>query len=185
MIKINYCNQYKLIQSVITLVLLFSCTQYAIAANATLKAWPEENAIAEFNLPDVKNQFHSTADYKGKVILLNFWASWCPPCIQEMPELERLKQQMSDQPFEIIALNVGEKRYKVRKFLKLINFDLPVLLDTKKELFNSWEIKTLPTSFLIDANGHIRYKVRGNPGWENEDTLAIIQQLISEQTAKN
>ena len=185
MSQLDCCNQYKLKQLAIILILLLSCFQYAIAAEAKLTPWPEENSYAEFKLPDVKNQFHSAADYKGKVILLNFWASWCPPCIQEMPELERLKQQMSDQPFEIIALNVGEKRYKVRKFLKLINFDLPVLLDTKKQLFNSWKIKTLPTSLLIDANGHIRYKVRGNPGWENKNTLAIIQQLISEQSNNN
>jgi thiol-disulfide isomerase/thioredoxin len=185
MIKINYCNQYKLIQLAATLVLLLSCSQYAIAAKGKLVPWRVEQSTAEFSLPDVKNQMHSSSDFKGKVILLNFWASWCPPCIQEMPELEHLKQQMADQPFEVIAINVGEKRYKVRKFLKLIKFDLPVLLDTKKDLFNDWDLKSLPTSFLIDANGHIRYKVRGNPGWENENTLATIQQLISEQTGKN
>lgn len=138
-----------------------------------------------FELTDIKGKAHTLTDYQGKVILVNFWASWCPPCIYEMPELTRLKTQLADQPFEVLALNVGEKKYKVRKFIKLINFDLPVLLDTSKETFDSWGIKTLPTSFLIDADGNIRYRVRGNPGWDEKNTITIIEQLISEHTTKH
>ena len=101
-----------------------------------------------------------------------------------MPELTQLKKQLAGQPFEVLALNVGEKKYKVRKFSKLINFDLPVLLDTSKGTFDTWEVKTLPTSFLVDTEGNIRYRVRGNPGWDDEGTLQIIEQLISEQTTE-
>ena len=138
----------------------------------------------EFSLNDLKGNKHTLPDYRGKVVLINFWASWCPPCIYEMPELTQLKAQLANQPFEILALNVGEKKYKVRKFTKLINFHLPVLLDTSKEIFDAWEIKTLPTTFLIDAEGKIRYRVRGNPDWEAEDSIEIIEQLISEHTTK-
>ena len=141
-------------------------------------------ATAEFTLFDINGQRHSLSDYKGKVVLVNFWASWCPPCIYEMPELTRLKKQLSDRPFEILALNVGEKKYRVRKFAKLINFNLPVLLDTSKNTFDAWNVKTLPTSFLIDAESNIRYRVRGNPGWEEKETITIIEQLISEQSKK-
>lgn len=137
-----------------------------------------------FTLTDLRGNQHTLTDYSGKVVLINFWASWCPPCIYEMPELTRLKQRLADQPFEILAINVGEKKYKVRKFAKLINFDLPVLLDTSKETFDTWNIKTLPTSFLIDTESKIRYRVRGNPGWEEDGTIKIIEQLISEQTKK-
>ena len=70
-----------------------------------------ENTATKFTLTDIKDQSHSLSDYKGKVVLVNFWASWCPPCIYEMPELTRLKKQLTDQPFEILALNVGEKKY--------------------------------------------------------------------------
>ena len=136
----------------------------------------------EFSLIDLKDKNHTLSDYQGKVVLINFWASWCPPCIYEMPELTRLKKQLSDQPFEILALNVGEKKYKVRKFAKLINFELPVLLDSSKKTFQDWDIKTLPTSFLIDADGNIRYRVRGNPGWDKKHTLDIIKKLITEST---
>jgi len=134
----------------------------------------------DFSLPDLRDKPHSLPDYRGKVVLVNFWASWCPPCIYEMPELIRLKAQLANKPFEIIAINVGEKKYKVRKFTKVINFDLPVLLDTSNDTFNDWGVKTLPTSFLVDASGQIRYQVRGNPGWENETTLSLIETLINE-----
>jgi thiol-disulfide isomerase/thioredoxin len=143
---------------------------------------PYDGEDKSFALVDLKGKKHTLPDYRGKVVLVNFWASWCPPCIYEMPELTRLKKQLADQPFEILALNVGEKKYKVRKFAKLINFNLPVLLDTSEDTFDTWGIKTLPTSFLIDAEGNIRYRVRGNPGWEEEGTIKIIEQLISEQT---
>jgi len=164
----------------IALVLLLCCLQQASIARADILAWPAENRLDEFSLPDFQDNKHKLSDYRGKVVLVNFWASWCPPCIYEMPELTNLKKHFADQPFEIIALNVGEKKYRVRKFVKLINFDLPVLLDTSSETFNSWGVKTLPTSFLLDANGQVRYRVRGNPGWENEQTKTMIEKLIAE-----
>ena len=166
------------------LVLLLCCLQQTIAGLAEIQPWSADNMADEFTLPDFKDHKHSLSDYKGKVVLVNFWASWCPPCIYEMPELTRLKKQLVNQPFEIIALNVGEKKYRVRKFVKLINFNLPVLLDTSQDTFNAWGVKTLPTSFLIDAEGDIRYRIRGNPEWENKNTIAVIEQLISEHTTK-
>ena len=159
--------------------------QPAIAGQAEIQPWSADNMADEFTLPDFKDNMHSLSSYKGKVVLVNFWASWCPPCIYEMPELTRLKKQLADQPFEIIAVNVGEKKYRVRKFVKLINFNLPVVLDTSQDTFNAWGVKTLPTSFLIDAEGNIRYRIRGNPEWDNKNTIAVIEQLISEHTTKH
>ncbi|MGD2053584.1 MAG: TlpA disulfide reductase family protein [Gammaproteobacteria bacterium] len=138
-----------------------------------------ENEL-NFQLPDLKDNTRSLADYRGKVVLVNFWASWCPPCIYEMPELTRLKAKLANRPFEILAINVGEKKYRVRKFTKVVNFDLPVLLDSDNEAFREWGVKTLPTSFLVDPDGQIRYRVRGNPGWEDETTLSLIETLINE-----
>lgn len=163
-------------------LLLLSCLLLPqTAASGELEPYSITNEPG-FSLLDLKDKTHSLTNYQGKVVLVNFWASWCPPCIYEMPELTRLKQQMVGKPFEILALNVGEKKYKVRKFTKLINFELPVLLDTHNDTFKDWGVRTLPTSFLIDGHGKIRYRVRGNPGWEHEQTISIIEQLINEST---
>ena len=140
------------------------------------------NQKPSFTLRDLKDNIHSSSDYNGKVILVNFWASWCPPCIHEMPSLMKLQKRLSDKPFEIVMINVGEKKYRVRKFVKLINFNLPVLLDTSEDTFDAWNIETLPTSFLIDTKGNMRYRVRGNPGWEEKQTITVIEQLISEKS---
>ena len=169
-----------LTQTFVAIVLASLLSSFTVQAARPLEPYTDD--IKEFSLTDLKDKKHETSDYQGKVVLVNFWASWCPPCIHEMPELTRLKQQLAGRPFEILAINVGEKKYKVRKFARLINFDLPVLLDTGKQTFDNWDIKTLPTSFLIDTKGAIRYRVRGNPGWQQQGTIKIIEQLISEQT---
>jgi thiol-disulfide isomerase/thioredoxin len=168
--------KYRISTSTALIVLLFALSP--IATNgAEFVLYDGENEL-NFSLPDLTDDPRSLPDYRGKVVLVNFWASWCPPCIYEMPELTRLKTRLAGRPFEILAINVGEKKYRVRKFTKVINFDLPVLLDTSSDTFNAWGVKTLPTSFLVDADGRIRYRVRGNPGWENETTLSLIETLM-------
>jgi len=139
-----------------------------------------DTADRQFILPDVKAQTHSLSDYRGKVVLVNFWASWCMPCVLEMPELTRLKQHLAGQPFEILAVNVGEGKNKVKHFTKRMKFNLPVLLDVSSKVFNEWKIEIMPTSFLIDASGRVQYRVLGNPGWDNEQTLSLIENLIKE-----
>ena len=138
---------------------------------------------AQFSLPGLDGNTHALSDYRGKVVLVNFWASWCTPCVEEMPELSQLKQQLAGRPFEILAINAGESKYKVGQFVKLINFNLPVLLDPSTKVFNNWGIKILPTSFLLDTEGRIRYRARGYTGWEHDQTVSIINKLIAE-TAK-
>jgi thiol-disulfide isomerase/thioredoxin len=165
--------------SIILSVYLF-CIVPALAGPGLV---PLENATAEpaFTLPDLKDRTHTQQDYRGKVVLVNFWASWCPPCIQELPELERLRETFVNEPFEILAVNVGEPKFRVWKFVRLVNFDLPVLLDTRKELFEAWGLTVLPTSFLLDGNGRIRYWVQSTPRWDSEATLSVIRELLQEQ----
>ena len=133
-----------------------------------------------FTLPGIKGETHSLSDYRGKVVLVNFWASWCMPCVEEMPELTQLEQHLAGQPFEILALNVGEHENRVKHFAERTSFNLPVLMDNSSKVFNEWKIEIMPTSFLIDASGRVRYRARGNPGWDNEQTLSIIEKLIKE-----
>ena len=95
--------------------------------------------------------------------------------------LERLKQKLQDQPFEILAINVGEQKYRVWKFTKLVDFELPVLLDPGKDAFESWGGGVLPTSFLLDSKGRIRYRVQGDLEWDSEEVVSLIEALINEE----
>jgi len=169
-------------KSILTLMVAIICAALTqVAGSRELSPYSAEPGTAVFNLPDLKGQQHNLEDYRGQVVLVNFWASWCPPCIQEMPVLEKLQQKLNEQPFEILAVNVGEKKYRVWKFVKLISFDLPVLLDERKDTFNAWGVSVLPTSFLLDKQGNIRYRVQGDTGWDSEDVVALIEELVNEE----
>jgi len=168
----------------ITLVAIICLALTQVAGSGELSPFTARPGTAAFDLPDIKGQQHTLEDYRGQVVLVNFWASWCPPCIQEMPMLERLQQALDEQPFEILAVNVGEQKYRVWKFVKLINFGLPVILDERKDTFNSWGLSVLPTSFLLDRKGNIRYRVVGDVEWDSEEVIALIEALVNEEENK-
>ncbi|MES0328084.1 MAG: TlpA disulfide reductase family protein [Gammaproteobacteria bacterium] len=163
-------------------ILILTCLFSPLSVYGTQLEAYTGNASATFTLMDTKDQTRSLSDYRGKVVLVNFWASWCPPCIYEMPKLQKLKKHFANRAFEILTINVAEKKYHVRKFSKVIKLDLPVFLDTASNTFNNWGVKTLPTSFLIDSDGRVRYQIRGDPGWENKETISIIEEMIQQHT---
>ena len=151
-------------------------------AGGTLQ--PFESTARDFSLVDIKGKTHTLADYRGKVVLINFWASWCPPCIQEMPSMQRLQEKLRDHPFIVLPIYVGEKKYRVWKFVKLINFTLPVPLDIRSEMFKDWGASVLPTSFLLDAEGRIRYRVEGEYEWDSQEVVSLVEELINEEEHK-
>jgi len=153
----------------------------AASAGGSLQPFGDNSPATDFSLADIKGTTHTLADYRGKVVVVNFWASWCPPCIKEMPGLQRLQEQLGDQPFVILPINVGEKKYQVWKFTKLIDFTLPVLLDTRSKTFEAWGAGVLPTSFLLDTEGRIRYRVLADLEWDSEPVVSVIKSLLPEQ----
>jgi len=165
----------------ITLVAILCATLTQVAGSRELAAYTAEPDKVVFDLPDLKGQPHNLDAYRGRVVLVNFWASWCPPCVQEMPALEKLRKKLNEQPFEILAVNVGEAKYRVWKFVKLVNFNLPVLLDERKHTFDAWGVSVLPTSFLLDKRGRVRYRVQGDAGWDSDTVIALIEALINEE----
>jgi len=151
-----------------------------VQAAGELAPYTNSTPTPAFSLPDIKGEVHDLVNYRGKVVLVNFWATWCPPCIMEMPSLQRLQAKLADRPFETLAVNVGEKRYRVRKFTKLVNFNLPVLLDEHNRTFDAWEGSVLPTSFLLDSHGRIRYWVVADLEWDAPEVLSVIEELLAE-----
>jgi len=150
------------------------------AASGRLETYRQDSTATTFSLTDLGNATTQLADYRGRVVLVNFWASWCPPCIKEMPSLQRLQQRLDDQPFTILTINVGEQKYKVWKFVQLSNFTLPVLLDPKSRTFDAWGSSILPTSFLLDRHGRPRYRVQGDLAWDSDEIVSLINTLLKE-----
>ena len=121
---------------------------------------------------------HNLAQYRGKVVLVNFWATWCEPCRDEMPSIERLKEKFAGQPFEVLAVNVDEPESRVRAFLEKTPLQLTVVLDPGKVVTKNWSARILPASYVIGRDGRVYYSVVGETDWSLEHTVKIIDALL-------
>jgi thiol-disulfide isomerase/thioredoxin len=176
---LNYKHKGK--QAIILVALLHIGLVEPTHATGAIEPYEGNQKQPGFTLPDLDQQLHRLADYKGKVVLINFWASWCTPCMTEMPGIQRLADALTDQPFEILAINVSEAENRIRESLKRMNLNLTVLLDRNGEVFKAWHGKVLPASYLVDGNGMIRYRVIGPMEWDSDATQKIIKALIKNQ----
>jgi thiol-disulfide isomerase/thioredoxin len=129
---------------------------------------------------DLKGVPRTLADYRGKLVLLNFWASWCPPCLREMPSLERLRLKMAGRPLEIVALDSAETAEDVNGYLSRMKLGFPILLDPDGSNTRRWKVFALPTSFLLDAEGRVRYVLTGPTEWDEGEALQVIESMLAE-----
>jgi thiol-disulfide isomerase/thioredoxin len=137
---------------------------------------------ADFELQDMDEEKIKLSDYKGKVILLNFWATWCPPCIREMPSMERLHQQVDAEGFKVIAVNQMEDIDQVFAFTGQLDVDptFEILFDTTSSVSRDYAVRGLPTTYLIDKEGRIRYRAVGGREFDHPEVIKIIEQLMAE-----
>lgn len=153
-----------------------------LSSTQELKESPQEGFLApNFTLSDLGGTQISLGDFKGKVVLLNFWATWCAPCKMEIPSLEKLYQLRKDKGFEILAVSVDRTSLsKVASFVTDYQMSFPVLADQRGEVGRRYWAKAIPTSFLLDKKGVIRWKVVGAREWGDAFVLSKIDQLLSE-----
>lgn len=133
----------------------------------------------EIKARDLGGSVKTLADYRGKVVLLNFWATWCPPCQREMPSMERLRVRMAGRPLEIVALDSAEPAEEVNGFLSKMKLGFPILLDPDGSNTLRWKVFALPTSFLLDANGRVRFVLTGPTEWDEGEALQIVESMLA------
>jgi thiol-disulfide isomerase/thioredoxin len=136
----------------------------------------------ELNLPDLSGQQRNLDEFAGKVLLVNFWASWCRPCIEEMPSIRRLIETMAGKPFAVIGVNVGEAERRVQATVKRLRMEFPILLDKDSAAFKSWGANVLPTAYILDGRGRVRYVGRGPVEWDRIDIIDMLVQLAEQPT---
>ena len=137
----------------------------------------------ELKAHDLGGAPRTLADYRGKVVLLNFWATWCPPCQHEMPSLERLRTKMAGRPLEIVAISSAETPAEVNAYLSKMKLGFPVLLDTDSSNTRRWKVFALPTTFVLDAEGRVRHVLTGPAEWDEGEALAVAESMLAELPA--
>jgi len=115
-------------------------------------------AAPPLELTDTTGAKHRLSDYRGKAVLVNFWATWCEPCREELPSLERLRASLASKPFAVLAVQMGGSPRTARDVAKDLGLRFPVLLDGDSSVTKAWDVSVLPTSFLIAPDGSVATK---------------------------
>ena len=128
----------------------------------------------DFTLRSNQGDNKKLSELRGRVVLINFWASWCGPCAQELPKLNELKDLHGDEGFVLLAINIDEEPEKAMKMMKKLGVDFTVLFDETKKVSKQYEIDAMPMTIIIDRNGEVRYIHRGY----KESYLGLYEQQI-------
>ena len=133
-------------------------------------------------LPAMDGTTIDLKQFNNQVVLVNFWATWCPPCVHEMPSMQRLSEKLTGDPFVILGVNIAEDQAIVENFLQTkINVDFPILMDNAGIALRQWNVMAFPTSFVIDKQGKIRYALFGSIDWDTAEIINKIETLIKEK----
>ena len=132
-----------------------------------------------FAVPTPDGRSVKLVDYRGKVVFLNFWATWCPPCKEEMPAMERLYRRYKDKGLVVLAVSVdAEGTQVVNPFVKDYEFTFPIGLDPKMTLAYEYGVRALPSSFFVDKNGNLAAMALGPREWDSKRAHALVEFLL-------
>ena len=146
----------------------------------SLQPYPGNTSAHALVLKDINGEEHDLQDYRGKVVLLNFWATWCPPCVEEIPSLGRLQQAFSKDDMVVLSVDIGESKKEVQAFLQQVPADFPVLLNPDGSTVKQWNIIAFPTTFVIGRDGIIKLAYFGGLEWDSPNVVSQIQQLVND-----
>ncbi len=133
----------------------------------------------DFRLENLKGEKLELKYFKGKVIFLNFWATWCGPCKEEMPSMEILYQQFKEKDFVFISISVDyEGRKSVKNFIEKQRYTFPVLLDPKCDVLDLYEVKRIPTTIIIDRNKKVIGRATGPINWKSPEVISLLCILL-------
>ena len=139
-------------------------------------------AAPQLELKDTKGAQHRLSDYRGKVVLVNFWATWCEPCREELPSIERLRASLADRPFAVLAVQMGGSPRSARDIDSELGLHFPVLLDGDSSVTSSWKVNVLPTSFLVGPDGAIALWHVGEIDWSSAGWRKKVEALLPKRS---
>ncbi len=172
-------NLFKSNGLAVALVTILVLTVSLSNAGGLMDKIPSTEA-SNFTLMSAQGTDISLSDYEGKFVLLNFWATWCPPCVKEMPALNDLHNKLNGRNgLEVVGIHVGPALATVKQFLKNRPVDFDILIDKNMSL-SSWQVSGLPTTFLISPSGKLIYKATGEREWGSDEMIEFISDIMKE-----
>jgi peroxiredoxin len=132
----------------------------------------------DFTAVNLSGKTIKLTDYRGSVVVLNFWATWCVPCLEEMPALDRLNKTLSGRKFRVLAIDLQEPAEKVQDFTKTHRFGFDLLLDTAGEISSHYGVTRIPVTYVLDQRGVIVSRAIGPRAWDSPEGLAYFRDLI-------
>ena len=156
-------------------VLLFSLS--GLIQATSLKPYTGRGPTPPLVLQDLQGQKHTLEDYRGQVVLVQFWATYCTPCRKEMPSMNNMMKKMGDVPFKILAINMAESEQEVSAFVNEVKPEFTILMDTRGEAIGSWRVFAAPSNFIIDPEGQIRYTLYGGVEWDSDELIHQLKDL--------
>ncbi|MBI3774741.1 MAG: TlpA family protein disulfide reductase [Gammaproteobacteria bacterium] len=180
--KIWHALRRRACVSLICLLPALAAAQGKTDLTSTLTPVAPRTVAKDFALKDLDGKTQSLTGYRGKVVLINFWGSWCPPCRREMPSMERLYQTLKTEPFTVLAINQSESLDLVFAYTGEIEPapTFPMLLDHQGEVPPQWGVRGLPASFIVDKQGRIAYRAMGGREFDHPDIEKTLRTLIAE-----
>jgi peroxiredoxin len=173
----------KRLVSTLTLGLCLTVITSAFAAGGAdqgLKPLPERPPAPAFDLEGPDGESVRLADFRGRPVIVNFWATWCPPCREEMPSMQRAWEQVRDEGIALIAINVGEDAETIKRFTQSYPVGFPLPMDLDSQVVQSWPVKGLPTTFVVDPEGRLVYQAVGEREWDDPALLDQVRALKAE-----
>ncbi len=144
-----------------------------------IRVFDDRLDAVDFDLESLAEESLSLGDFRGDFVFLNFWATWCPPCREEMPAMEVMQEELADLPFTILAVSVQEDRGTVERFIQEFGFTFPILLDPAGRVTSRYGVRGLPTTFIIDPDGTVLGMLIGILDWKDESVLSVFRRMIT------
>lgn len=150
---------------------------FAVAAEKGLSPLAESREAPEFELPGVDGELHPFDEYRGRYLLVNFWAVWCAPCLKEMPSMERAYTELQSDRFELLAVHVGPSLEDAKTFARENHLSFPVLVDESMDLAG-WQVLGVPTTYLVDPAGRIVAEAVGDRQWDSPQMIQALRKYL-------